>query len=47
MPLHQGPLACEAWFGMETALNKELRALAEKNLSTAFEDLQAACKSSK
>ena len=32
MLLHQGPLAWKAWFGIEPAVTKELRALVEKSL---------------
>jgi shikimate dehydrogenase len=32
MLLHQGPLAWKAWFGVEPAVTKELRALVEKSL---------------
>jgi shikimate dehydrogenase len=32
MLLHQGPLAWKAWFGIEPAVTKELRALVEKTL---------------
>jgi shikimate dehydrogenase len=32
MLLHQGPLAWKAWFGIEPAVTKELRALVERSL---------------
>ena len=32
MLLHQGPLAWQAWFGIEPAVTKDLRALVEKSL---------------